>query len=136
MDQTYLWRQFQSVVTALQKRVAALETKEAVSSVNTTWTDLSLAAGWTDPTEAMQYKQIGDLVYLRGLVRKSSAIGSSDTILSLPTAIYPAQNTYLTVRIGTGTIRILISTSGIIQTQQTGSSATDMSLSNIVYASA
>jgi hypothetical protein len=55
------------------------------------WTGLSFGSGWGDyggGEQTGQYKKIGDLVLLRGLVTRSSGVGT--TIATLPSGYRPA----------------------------------------------
>jgi len=54
------------------------------------WTNLSFGTGWTNFASGWQtgqYRKIGDMVYLRGLVKRTS--GSSLTVTTLPTGHRP-----------------------------------------------
>lgn len=55
------------------------------------WTNLSYGTGWGDYNAASwqrgQYRKIGDMVYLRGLVARTSGVGT--TIATLPAGHYP-----------------------------------------------
>jgi len=63
---------------------------------STEWVDLSPAAGFYSPPSEMwqkaQYRKIGDIVYLRGLISKSSGdINDSTLITTLPAGFRPAK---------------------------------------------
>lgn len=61
------------------------------TSVGDTWTGLSFGSGWTNygsGYQDAQYKKVGDLVFLRGTVKRTS--GSSTTIGTLPSGYRPA----------------------------------------------
>ena len=57
------------------------------------WTGLSYGTGWVDyggGYQAGQYKKVGDLVFLRGLVRRTTTSAGDITIGTLPAGYRPA----------------------------------------------
>lgn len=88
-----------------------------VSSIGSAWTNLSYASGWGDygnPFAPGQYKVVGDLVFLRGLVARFS--GSSAIIATLPSGVRPAYQCLFSVHTsaGAGNDRVDITTGGAI----------------------
>lgn len=68
------------------------------TSIGSTWTSLSLGSGWANygsGYQDAQYKKVGDLVFLRGHVKRTS--GSSSTIATLPSGHRPASYTQVVV---------------------------------------
>jgi len=60
------------------------------SRLGTAWSGLSFGSGWTDyggDYQAGQYKKVGDMVFLRGLVKRTSGTGT--TIATLPAGYRP-----------------------------------------------
>lgn len=93
------------------------------NSVGTDWTNLSYASGWGDYGGGFtpgQYKKVGDLVFLRGLVARTS--GVSGTIATLPVGYRPQYRYLFGVHTdnGGGGDRVDILTSGNIDRQTGG----------------
>lgn len=64
------------------------------SRIGETWSNVSFNTGWANlggSWQTAQYKKVGDLVLLRGLVTRSS--GSNTVIFTLPSGYRPAANT-------------------------------------------
>lgn len=79
------------------------------------WTALSYYSGWTHYDSGWtggHYKKVGDLVFIRGLVKRVS--GSLTIIAQLPVGFRPAGSCMITGMTDTGVGRIDISTDGNI----------------------
>jgi len=60
--------------------------------VGTAWANVTYNTGWTDYSASYHsagYKKVGDLVFLRGLTKRTS--GSSTTVCTLPSGYRPAK---------------------------------------------
>lgn len=97
------------------------------------WSNVSFNTGWTDyggSYQTAQYKKVGDLVFLRGLVKRTS--GSSTTMLTLPAGYRPPAQC-LFVGISFDTLgRIDIDTSGNV-IMMLGSPTNWVGLDGIVF---
>lgn len=83
--------------------------------VGEAWQNLSFGSGWTDYGGAYQigqYKKVGDLIFLRGLVKRTS--GSGTTIATLPSGYRPSAQTLFVTISSDLLARIDIDTSGNI----------------------
>ena len=79
------------------------------------WTGLSFGSGWANYGGAYQtgqYKKVGDLVLLRGLVARTSGVGT--TIATLPSGFRPAAQCLYIMNTDTGVGRLDIQTDGQI----------------------
>ena len=79
------------------------------------WTGLSYGSGWTSygsGYQAGQYKKVGDLVFLRGLVGRTSGVGV--TIATLPSGYRPPAQCLYIMNTNTGAGRLDIQTDGQI----------------------
>lgn len=81
-------------IGSILRRLVELETREDASSVTDTgWLDLTYNTGWGDfgtgagEYYGAQYRRVNDIVYMRGLVKRTS--GSSYTIGTLPSGFRP-----------------------------------------------
>lgn len=84
------------------------------------WTGLSFDSGWGDygGFQTGQYKKVGDLVFLRGLVARSSGVGT--TIATLPSGYRPLTSIRFGIDTDTGHGAIEIASSGVITLQSGG----------------
>lgn len=85
------------------------------------WTNLTLGTGWANfgaGYQGAQYRKIGDMVYLRGLVTRTSGVGT--TITTLPSLHRPVANMLFDVQSNDALGRLDISTVGVV-TLTTGS---------------
>jgi hypothetical protein len=83
--------------------------------VGTAWTNVSFGSGWTDyggSYQTGQYKKVGDFVFLRGLVKRTS--GSDVSIATLPSGHRPPAQCLIGVLTNTGIGRVDIQTDGQI----------------------
>lgn len=81
--------------------------------IGTGWSNLSFGSGWTDYGSGFMpgsYKKVGDLIFLRGLVKRTS--GSGTTITTLPSGYRPPAQLLFAVHTNTGLGRVDIDTSG------------------------
>jgi len=79
------------------------------------WTGLSFGSGWTSygsSYQTGQYKKVGDLVLLRGLVARTSGVGT--TIATLPAGYRPPAQCLYTIHTNTGDGRLDVQTDGQI----------------------
>lgn len=79
------------------------------------WTGLSFGSGWANYGGAYQtgqYKKVGDLVLLRGLVARTSGVGT--TIATLPSGYRPLAQCLYIMNTDTGVGRLDIQTDGQI----------------------
>ena len=94
------------------------------------WTNLSFGTGWADFAggyQTGQYRKIGDMVYLRGLCKRTAGVGT--TIATLPTGHRPPLTSLNQVEATGGLGRIDIYTTG--ELNLTAGTATYVSLSDI-----
>lgn len=80
------------------------------------WNNLSYGSGWQDfnasSWQSGQYRKIGDLVYLRGLVARASGVGA--TIATLPAGHWPPAPILHAVNATDAHGRIDIATNGVM----------------------
>lgn len=79
------------------------------------WTGLSFGSGWANYGGAYQtgqYKKVGDIVFLRGLVARTSGVGT--TIATLPVGYRPPAQCLYIMNTDTGAGRLDIQTDGQI----------------------
>ena len=108
---------------------------------STGWVDLPLAAGFHSPPnqdwQKAQYRKIGDIVYLRGVITKDSGdIGDSNDVATLPTELRPLIRTafvaephnFLTVK-----HRVDIHTDGKVQVRTSAGATSHVSLNGIFF---
>lgn len=87
------------------------------------WTGLSFGSGWADHGsgyQAGQYKKVGDLVLLRGLVTRTSGVGT--TIATLPSGYRPPSGCLFGSLTDTGGGRVDIGADGNIYHTSGGTS--------------
>ena len=106
-----------------------------IGTLGTTWTNLDsyFAAGWGHYGSGYangQFKKVGDLIILRGLVKRSS--GSSATIATLPSGYRPSGTVVFKADSGSAHARIDISSSGEV-ILIVGDPTNYVSLSGIVF---
>lgn len=97
------------------------------------WSNVSFNTGWTDyggSYQTAQYKKVGDLVFLRGLVKRTS--GSSTTILTLPAGYRPPSQCLFPASSFDAYARIDIDTSGNV-IMMLGSPTNWVGLDGIVF---
>ena len=83
--------------------------------IGTAWDGLSFGSGWANyggAYQAGQYKKVGDLVFLRGLVARTSGVGV--TIATLPSGFRPPAQCLYIMNTNTGAGRLDIQTDGQI----------------------
>jgi len=98
-----------------------------------TWSSLSFGSGWTNYGGAYlvaAYKKVGDLVFVRGLVKRTSGVGT--TIGTLPIGCRPSAYHLAAVACGTGYAEIEIQTTGVISLR-TGDPSTYLQIGNTVF---
>ncbi len=96
------------------------------------WTGLSFGSGWTDFSgsfQAGQYKRFGDMVWMRGLVKRTS--GSSATIATLPSGFRPSTIVRFGVDTDTGHGAVEVSTGGVVELKSGGT--TFVQLEGLVF---
>ena len=96
------------------------------------WQNLSFGSGWVDYGGAYQigqYKKVGDLIFLRGLVKRTS--GSGTTITTLPSGYRPPAQLLFGVHTNTGFGRLDIDSSGNVSLQ--GGGADWVQLNGLVF---
>lgn len=89
-----------------------------IGSIGTSWAGLSFATGWENYNsgyEQARYKKVGDLVFVQGLVKRTS--GSSLTIGTLPVGYRPPERLLLHTEGSGGTQRIDVLADGTIVVQ-------------------
>lgn len=96
------------------------------------WTDMTLANDWvvySSSYHTLQYKKIGNMVYLRGIVKD----GTATTIASLPSGFTPSKSELFLCGKGSDTAgqRITINTAGVITA--TGYSTGYVSFSGVMF---
>ena len=107
------------------------------------WTTLTLESGWThyvdtygtDARAHAQYKRVGDMVFLRGAVIKSTSTTVGDIILQMPTGARPAYyHDYISCAANDTVIGIRISDGGNVIVRTGGiASPTRIALDGIVF---
>jgi hypothetical protein len=104
-----------------------------IGTLGETWTSLSFNTGWGNyggGFHAMKYKKAGDLVFLRGLVVRTS--GSSATIATLPSGYRPPSELMLATSSAGAFGIVQITTAGVINVT-VGTPTGWVSLDNIVF---
>ena len=99
-------------IALLEARIADLETLTTPSA----WTDVSFQNSWVNyglGEQNVQYRKIGDLVYLRG-VMKSGTVGVAYPGFTLPTGFRPPKNVYVDVPSNNAHGQAFIYPSGIV----------------------
>ena len=100
--------------------------------IGTGWSNLSFGSGWTDyggSYQTGQVKKVGDLIFLRGLVKRTS--GSGATITTLPSDHRPPAQLLYGVHTNTGLGRVDIDSSGNVSLQ--GGGADWVQLNGLVF---
>lgn len=100
------------------------------------WIDLTLASGWSNHGSGWnsgQYKSVGDLVFLRGLVTATSW-STTPIITTLPLGLRPLA-TVMFASVGNNNLfsRIDVNTDGTVRWVSGGSGTTWLSLNNIIF---
>lgn len=97
------------------------------------WQNPTFNTGWTNhgaPWQNVQYKKVGDFVFLRGLTKRTS--GSETTILTLPSGYRPpSSETFTVMTNGNADGRIDIYNTGVVSFQ--AGSASLVQLSTIFF---
>ena len=104
-----------------------------IGTIGGAWTGLSYGSGWGDYSGAFaggSYKKVGDVVFLRGMVVRSS--GSSTTIGTLPSGYRPVKTEIIDIASNNAFGVVTINTSGII-TLDVGSPTAWVSLSGKAF---
>ena len=104
----------------------------STSRIGEAWSSLSYNTGWDTISgyNAAQYKRVGDLVFVRGTVQRTS--GSATVIATLPSGYRPVNRTILgTVGGGDAVARVDIRTNGDIDV--IAGSTTYIALDGIVF---
>jgi hypothetical protein len=99
----------------------------------TPWTNLTFASGWGNygfGFRTGQYQKVGDLVFVRGVVARSS--GSSDTMATLPVGHRPTQQEPFAVDSANAHGRVDITTDGDLALL-IGTATDYVSLNGIVF---
>lgn len=100
------------------------------------WVNLSLGSGWTNHGSAFnvaQYKKVGDLVFLRGMVTASSW-STTPILATMPENFRPlAQVMYACMGNANATVRIDVEAGGALRWVSGGAGTLWISLSNIVF---
>jgi hypothetical protein len=82
------------------------------------WTTVSYAANWSDfgaPWAVVAYKkdELG-IVQLRGMAKKSVAVGANDTIFTLPSGFRPTAQEYFAVNSNSVFGAVFVTTAGAV----------------------
>lgn len=101
------------------------------------WSNVSFNTGWGNfggIYRTGQYKKLGDLVFLRGFVKRSS--GSSTTMFTLPSGYRPSQQEILTSSSADAWCRVDIETDGDVVIFTGGDPTNWVSLNGLVFSTA
>lgn len=84
--------------------------------IGTTWTTMTFSSGWglSDATRPPQYKRLGNMIFLRGIVKRTTPGASQSIATGLPA---PSQNQVFPAtsgRPGVDTGQIYVTTSGVL----------------------
>jgi hypothetical protein len=104
-----------------------------IGTIGTAWSNLSFETGWGNYGGSFvtgQYKKVGDLVFLRGFVKRSS--GSSANIATLPGTHVPLKTEVFAITSNNASGVLTLNTSGIL-TLDIGSPTVWVSLSGLVF---
>ena len=108
----------------------------AIGAIGEAWTNASYNTGWGSyggGYPAAQYKKFGDLVFLRGLVVRSS--GSATTIFTLPSGYRPTNTMMFSQLANDAVARIAINSSGNV-VLQAGVATPWVNLTGIIFSTA
>nr|WP_326529633.1 hypothetical protein [Rhodoferax sp.] len=108
----------------------------AIGAIGEAWTNASYNTGWGSyggGYHAAQYKKFGDLVFLRGLVVRSS--GSATTIFTLPSGYRPTNSMMFSQLANDAVARIGINSSGNV-VLQAGVATPWVNLTGIIFSTA
>lgn len=113
-------------------------TKETLDSIlNPVWKSLPLTSNWRDfnaDFNSPSYCRKGNMVYLKGLIKRESNMVAGETIANLPVGYRPAKRVIISVLCGSvETQRIDIHTTGEIKTPNVVNSSDMLSLENIFF---
>lgn len=110
------------------------------SIYSTAWTDVSFESGWSNYQggfQTVQYKKVGDLVFIRGtsICPGSGCWSAHPIIFSLPVGFTPKAHVNFAKNEGntTGLVRIQVSSSGNVTWINGGSGADIIFLDGIVF---
>ncbi|GIV51040.1 MAG: hypothetical protein KatS3mg038_1561 [Candidatus Kapaibacterium sp.] len=90
----------------------------AAGTVGYSWTNLTLATGWSNNGSGWataQYAQFGDWVMLKGLVQATQNHAAFATILTLPSAVRPAENRMFATGVGSSAARLDVLSNGTVR---------------------
>lgn len=96
-------------------------TVQADGKLGEEWINVSFATGWGNlgsPWQTAQYKRYGDMITLRGLVSRTSGVGTN--ILTLPTGYRPPASILRSAMTDTGIGRVDIDNSGVVMSNGGG----------------
>lgn len=115
------------------------------AAVATPWTAPTYVNNWatmqpTGPYEQPGYRRIGDLVYMRGLITRSTAGATDETMFTLPVGFRPPENVVLNawsegiVSAGARAAqRIGVSSAGVVAIQQAATAGGWVSLDGLFF---
>lgn len=129
-----------SEIGSVLRRLSVLETREDTGGLSVGgWVDFTYTTGWTDfgtgagLYEGGRYRKVGDIVYLEGLVKRTS--GSSYVITTLPTGFRPANRHMFASNQGGSFGRVDIENNGEVIAHSSGL-VTYVTLSGILFSTA
>lgn len=111
----------------------ALNAKAAVNHdhLPQAWEDIPLASGWSNYGAGYVVprcrKFMGDLIEVRGVIKKSTALVTNEIIATLPAGYRPSEIMLLATWASGGTSRIQIEPSGVIRLASGNSSGVGLS---------
>lgn len=111
----------QHLIAQVQGLQAALDDKAASNHQHspTAWQNLTLSPSWvnygTGYITPQCRKFVGDLVEVKGVIKKSSALVTNEVIATLPTGYRPSEIMLVTTWASGGTSRIQVEPSGAIR---------------------
>lgn len=112
---------------------ATLDQKSAVdhNHLPDTWQNIQLASGWlnygTGYTTPQCRKFIGDLIEVKGVIKKLSALVTNEIIATLPAGYRPNEIMLITTWASGGTSRLQVEPSGVIRLASGNSSGVGLS---------
>lgn len=110
-----------------------LKVSGTIRGDDTGWIDMTLVNSWVFygvPWSTPQYRRIGNIVYLKGLVGGGSS--TTAIITTLPAGFRPNQGSIRVVQGALGPHRVTLSADGTVQ-PSTGASVTWVSLDDITF---
>lgn len=126
----------QVTTAGLSRIVLKADTINVEGNIGEAWTNVTYTTGWVDfggGFTGAQYKKVGDLIFLRGLCKRTSGVAT--TMFTLPVNYRPSSSIIFAQLSNDALARVQVDTTGAV-TMSFGTATSWVNLSGIVFGTA